>query len=67
VAAIVRGRLPRRLTVHFEDELVELDTWLGENIDAPTRRELVARGREMEPRELRDLARSRITQPRSRT
>jgi predicted ATPase len=67
VAAILRGRLPRRLTVFFEDELVLLDAWLREHLDEQTRRDLAARGKEMEPRELRDLARSMITQPRSRT
>jgi hypothetical protein len=62
-AALVRGRLPRRLTILFVDELAELDTWLAEQLDEPTRRELAARGVAMEPRELRDLARSVITQP----
>jgi hypothetical protein len=59
-AAVVRGCLPRRLTVMLEDELVELDAWLAAHLDESNRLALAERGATMEPRAVRDVARTAI-------
>lgn len=60
VAAILRGRLPGRMTVMFEQELIDLDEWLWGQLDDSGRSELAVRGAGMEPQDLRDLAREVI-------
>ena len=51
-AAVVRGALPRRLTLMMVSELAELDRQLAAELDPARRRELAERGRSMEPRQL---------------
>jgi hypothetical protein len=58
--AIVRGRLPRRMTVMFEDEMAELASWLAAHLDEQHWQDLARHGASMEPRAVRDLARTAI-------
>lgn len=53
--AIIRGRLPRRLTVLMIRELAEIDRWLASELPAERRLELVSIGAQMDPRELQAL------------
>jgi hypothetical protein len=54
--AIIRGRLPRRLTVLMIRELAEIDRWLASELPADRRLELASIGAQMDPRELQVLA-----------
>jgi predicted ATPase/class 3 adenylate cyclase len=53
--AIIRGRLPRRLTVLMIRELAEIDRWLAAELPPERRRELASVGAEKTPRELQAL------------
>jgi predicted ATPase len=53
--AIVRGRLPRRLTIMMIRELAELDRWLAAELPPERRRELASIGAQKTPRELQAL------------
>ena len=53
--AIVRGRLPRRLTIMMIRELAEIDRWLASGLPPERRRELASIGAEKTPRELQAL------------
>lgn len=52
---LVRGRLPRRLTVLMIRELAEIDRWLAAELPPEQRRELASIGAEKTPRELQAL------------
>ncbi len=54
-AAIVRGALPRRLTLMMVAELAALDRRLAADLGADERRVLAERGRSMEPRQLQQF------------
>jgi predicted ATPase len=53
--AIIRGRLPRRLTIMMIRELAEIDRWLATELPPERRRELASIGAEKTPRELQTL------------
>jgi hypothetical protein len=53
--AIIRGRLPRRLTILMVRELAEIDRWLAAELPPERRRELASIGAEKTPRELQAL------------
>ena len=53
--AIVRGRLPRRLTLMMVRELAEIDRWLAAELSPERRQELAAVAAEKDPRELQTL------------
>jgi predicted ATPase len=53
--AIIRGRLPRRLTMLMVRELAEIDRWLASELPADRRLELASIGAEMDPRALQAL------------
>ena len=53
--AIVRGRLPRRLTLLMVRELAEIDRWLAAELSPERRRELATMGSDRDPRELQAL------------
>ena len=53
--AILRGRLPRRLTILMVRELAEIDRWLVAELPPERRRELASVGAEKTPRELQEL------------
>jgi predicted ATPase len=53
--AIIRGRLPRRLTIMMIRELAEIDRWLAAELPPERRRELASVGAEKTPQELQAL------------
>jgi predicted ATPase len=53
--AIIRGRLPRRLTLLMIRELAEIDRWLAVELSPERRQELAAVAAEKDPRELQAL------------
>ena len=52
---VIRGRLPRRLTIFMVRELAEIDGWLAAELPPERRRELASVGAERTPRELQAL------------
>ena len=54
--AIIRGRLPRRLTIFMIRELAEIDRWLVAELPPERRRELASIGAGQSPRDLQALA-----------
>ncbi len=52
---IIRGRLPRRLTIFMIRELAEIDRWLAAELPSERRRELASIGAKKSPRELQAL------------
>jgi predicted ATPase len=53
--AIIRGKLPRRLTMFMIRELAEIDRWLAVELSPERRQELAAAAAEKDPRELQAL------------
>lgn len=53
--AIIRGKLPRRLTMLMIRELAEIDRWLAIELSPERRQELAAVAAEKDPRELQAL------------
>jgi hypothetical protein len=53
--AIIRGRLPRRLTLFMVRELAEIDRWLAVELSPARRQELAAVAAKKDPRELQAL------------
>lgn len=53
--AIIRGRLPRRLTILMIRELAEIDRWLAAELPPERCRELASIGAERSPRDLQAL------------
>jgi hypothetical protein len=53
--AIIRGALPRRLTIFMIRELAEIDRWLASELAPERRLQLAASGAQMNPRELQTL------------
>ena len=57
--AVIRGRLPRRLTILMIRELAEIDRWLAAELPPERRRNLASIGVEKTPRELQALVHER--------